>query len=165
MDDREEIGAGEEPYVKACQCTACSTTFEKRSYDIIETAQAVVDHWNEQHPDILRQSYPAFQESEEERHELDNGVCQIRTRAQYLTVYDALDVEDEDAVFNPAFVENVIFNEVCEDCETSIEDLDDYEKLNSHGPITTYLCSGCQKKRKIRRRKMNNRQLSAFERV
>lgn len=165
MDDREEIGMGEEPYVKACQCTACKAVFEKRSYDIVETAQAVVDHWNEEHPDILTQSFPAFRESEEERHELENGVYQIRTRPQYLIVYDVLDAKDEDAIFNPAFVENVLLNEVCEDCETPIEDLDKYEKLGNHGPVTTYLCGECQQERKIRRRKANNKQLSAFERV
>lgn len=165
MDDGEEIGVGEEPYVKVCQCTACDTDFEKRSRDIVETAQEAVNHWNSEHPDILTQSFPAFREAEQERHELENGICQIRTQRQYLTVYDVLNPDDEEAIFDPAFVENVILNEVCEDCETSIEELDDYEKLSSHGPVPTYLCEECRKERKIRRRKLNNRQLSAFERA
>lgn len=165
MEDGTAIGAGEEPYVRACQCTACDTTFEKRSSDIVETAQAVVEHWNEDHPDILEQSFAPYQEAEQERHELESGVFQIRSHAQYLTVYDVLAADDQDAIFDPAFVEKVLFNETCEDCSTPVEDLNEYEELGEHGPVTTYLCRECRKKRKIRRRKTNNRSLSAFERA
>lgn len=165
MGGSPDIAAGEEPYVKACQCSACNTTFEKRSCDIVETAQAVVEHWNEDHPDILEQSYTVYREAEQERHELEAGVYQIQQRAEYLTVYDVLAIGDQDAIFNPAFVEKVLLNEVCEDCRTSVEELEDYEELSEQGPVTKYLCGQCRKQRKIRRRKANNRQLTAFERA
>lgn len=161
-----DSSAGEEPYIQACQCAACNVTFEKESRDIVETARAVAEHWNEDHPDILENSYTAYRETEEERRELADGVYQARTQTHYLTVYDVLALEDGDDIFDPAFVGNVLLNEICEDCLTPIERLDDYDELaDQDGPVTKYLCRQCRKDRKTRRRKANNRQLTAFERV
>lgn len=166
MGEGIDSSSGEEPYVQACQCTACNTTFEEESCDIVQTAQAVVNHWNESHPDILENSFPVFRETEQERDELDGGSYQAQIQVHYLTVYDILAIEDEENLFDPAFVESVLINEVCEDCHTPIEHLDDFEELEDQdGPVTKYLCHQCRKDRKIRRRKANNRQLSAFERV
>ncbi|QLH82329.1 hypothetical protein [Halosimplex pelagicum] len=165
MGEATDIGTGEEPYVRACQCTACNTDFERKSYDVTETAQAVVEHWNKHHPDILKQSYTAYQTVEQERREPEEGVVEVQREARYLTVYDVLAISDQDALFNPAFAEKVLLNEVCEDCGTRIEELEDYEELGQEGPITKYLCRQCRKDRKIRRRKANNVQLTAFERA
>lgn len=166
MADTTDIEEGTEPYIRLCQCSACQQEFSKPSHDVSETARAIATHWNEAHPDILENSYTGYREAEQERHEVESGIYQSETRIFYLTVYDVLAIQDGDNVFNPAFVENVLLNEVCEDCHTPIEDLNNYEELDEQiGPITKYLCQQCQKQREVRRRQANNKQLSAFNRV
>lgn len=158
---------GDEPYVKTCQCGVCNATFEKDSYDIVETARAIVEHWNEAHQDILENSYTPYQETEEERRELEDGFYQARTQAQYLTVYDVLQTDSSGDIFDSTFVGGVLINEFCKDCLTPVKQLDEYEELDDQvdAPITQYLCKQCKRDRKITRRKENNKQLTAFERA
>lgn len=162
-----DSSTGEEPYIKACQCAACNTTFEKRSRDVVETARAVAEHWNENHSDILENSYTPYQKTEEDRRELADRFYQARTKVHYLTVYDVLAIDDGDDLFDSAFVGGVLLNEFCEDCLTPVERLDEYEELDDQddAPVTKYLCRQCKRDRKITRRKENNKQLTAFERA
>jgi hypothetical protein len=157
--------SSQEPLIKRCQCSVCDAEFQADSCDVIETVTKVVSHWNEDHSDILKNSYTPYRETERETKELEDGAFKIQRRKHYLAVYDVLNTEG-DTLLDETFVKNTLLNEFCEDCHTPVEQLDDFEELeNQDGPVAKYLCRQCRKNRNIQRRKANNRQLSAFERM
>ncbi len=167
MSKVTDSSLGDEPYIKLCRCAACDETFQKDSCDITEIARAVATHWNTTHNDILENSYTAYSETQTRRRELATGGYEVQAQPQYLTVYDIITPDDSDSIFDPAFVDNVLRNEFCEDCLTAAKHLEDPIELDDEDatPITKLLCRDCKHDRKITRRRENNKQLTAFERV
>lgn len=149
------------PGLEGCSCSACSRHFQGQS--IVETATQVVDHWNDEHANILTNSFTAFTTEQVETQAVSESVHQIREKRVFLTVYDVI-TPDGDEVLDKAFVEEFEYQEICVGCNTSIYELDgvEFEELPSEQPYQRYLCDGCAKQRELERRRRNNKQLGEW---
>ncbi|KZX46335.1 hypothetical protein [Haloarcula sp. K1] len=159
----EETELGEyTPPLKQCSCSACDSYFSEQT--TIETAKTVVSHWNDEHANILTNSFTPFTTEEVERHVLTEGLSQAREQHLFITVYDVLDTDGADAL-SKSFVEDLRYEDICVACGTSIFDLEDvsYEELPSEKPFSRHICDACSARRKLKRRKQNNKQLDEWK--
>lgn len=149
------------PPLKQCSCSACSSYFSEQT--TVETANAVVAHWNNEHGNILTNSFEPFATEEVEHHTLTEGLSQTREQHLFITVYDVLDADGAGAL-SKSFVTDLKYEDICIACGTSIFDLEDvdYEELPSDKPFNRYICDSCAARQKLERRKQNNKQLDEW---
>lgn len=144
--------------MERCECGVCDTAFTDDT--VVEMAESVADHWNDEHGDEFHGEQPYRTEEHGHRH-LHGNEYAVRQKEYYITVYDVLNPDGEQP-FKYQWVKKPEAVDVCEDCWRSIESVDEYRELPVEGWRDQYLCGRCEDARRIKRRKDENESLEEF---
>lgn len=145
--------------LKRCECSVCDAFFVQET--AVEAARAVAEHWNEDHYNLLKNSFPVYDEEEIGSHHIGDGVFQVRRKRYFISIFDVLAI-DRDLALDEMFVEAVEYLEVCQDCREPIDDVGQYEELDTDGHRRKFLCGACSAARTVKQRKSENKQLDEW---
>lgn len=158
MDSSPEIEESD-ILLKRCECSVCDAFFVQET--AVEAARAIAEHWNEDHHNLLKNSFTVYDEEEIGSHHIGDGVYQVQRKRYFISIYDVLAVGRNRAL-DESFVEAIEYQEVCEDCREKIDDAGQYEELDTDSHRQKFLCETCSANRTVEQRKSENKQLDEW---